>query len=66
MSAADLLSLPSHRALTTWDCETLERLTELPPDLRDLRQALLESGVKGEQEGFFDETRIAALVRGEA
>lgn len=66
MSATDLKSLPSRRQLSTWDRVTLERLADLPLELRNLRQELLESGVKGEQEGFFDETRISALVRREA
>jgi hypothetical protein len=63
MNAADLLSLPSRRELTTWDRATLERLSDLPPGLSDLRLALLESGVKGEQEGFFDESRLSALLK---
>lgn len=64
MNAADLQNLPSRRPLTTWDRAALERLFDLPHGLGDLRLALLESGFKGEQEGFFDESRLSALIKG--
>jgi hypothetical protein len=66
MDATDLQILPARKPLTTWDRAALERLRDLPPGLSDLRRALLESGVKGEQEGFFDHTRLSALVEGES
>lgn len=64
MNASDFQYLASRRPLTAWDRAALERLRDIPSELSGLRRALLESGVKGEQEGFFDETQLSALVRG--
>jgi hypothetical protein len=55
MSASHLRSLAATRALNDYDRAALARLQHdpgLPPDLRALAEALLESGQKGEQEGL--------------
>lgn len=62
MDAASLEALPSRTPLSQWDRETLTRVGELPAQLDELRQAMMSSGTKGEQEGYFDEFRLAALV----
>lgn len=48
--------------LSQWDQDTLARMKDLPPALDQLRLALMDNKAKGEQEGFFDETQLTALV----
>lgn len=62
MDAAALKALPSRVPLSPWDRKTLVRMGELPAQLDDLRQALINNGTKGEQEGYFNDARLAALV----
>ncbi|HEX5344479.1 MAG TPA: hypothetical protein VFX55_18445 [Duganella sp.] len=54
MLPADLLWLPKRKALTLRDREHVQRLLtqDLPPMLRDLAEAMLQCGEKGEQEGY--------------
>jgi hypothetical protein len=65
MDAAALDALPSRIPLSQWDRETLTRVGELPLQLDELRQAMICSGTKGEQEGYFNEARLTSLVNGE-
>lgn len=62
MDATALEALPSRVPLSLWDREALARVGELPVQLDDLRQALINSSMKGEQEGYFNEARLTALV----
>lgn len=65
MDASALDALPSRTPLSPWDKETLVRLGKLPLQLDALRHALLTSNSKGEQEGYFNEARLTALVNEE-
>lgn len=62
MDGGALDALPARRALSPWDRDALSRLSGLPPALESLRQALLDRGAKGEQEGFFDDARLRTLL----
>ncbi len=64
MDAFALDQLPSRTSLSPWDKKTLTRLGKLPSQLDALRQALLTANSKGEQEGYFNEARLSALVGG--
>lgn len=65
MDAAALDALPCHAALSAWDRAALVRMGELPAPLEAFRQALATYGKKGEQEGYFNDTRLAALISSE-
>lgn len=54
MSPGDLMALPKRKPLTGRDHEHLRRLLagNLPQMLRDLAEAMLQCGEKGEQEGY--------------
>lgn len=62
MDAAALAALPAHRPLSPWDRETLARMRDLPAELDELCAALMHSGTKGEQEGYFSEPRLLDLL----
>lgn len=62
MDAAALEALPSRIPLSPWDKATLSRVGEIPAPLEVLRQTLMAIGQKGEQEGYFNDVRVSALV----
>lgn len=64
MDSAALEALPVRIPLSPWDRATLSRIGQIPAPLEEFRQALMELGQKGEQEGYFNESRLAALVVG--
>lgn len=62
MDGEALDELPVRKPLSAWDRQKLESLGELPAALERARAALVQRGQKGEQEGYFEELRLRALV----
>lgn len=62
MDAGAMDELPATAPLSLWDRTKLDKMPALPQALETFRHTLLLKERKGEQEGYFDEVRLAALV----